>query len=114
MKTVTVPADALHQVLVALTGPPHLIHELQATRPLHELTGDNPIEILLEQFNKAAQSHTLDTNAIDAERYRWLRDRCGTVEYKRAFGSIGAGMLPSGQDLDVAIDTHRQQGETAK
>lgn len=40
----------------------------------------------------------------DAARYRWLRDECGIVEYKEAFGSIGPGMLPSGDKLDAAID----------
>lgn len=49
--TVTVTADPLRQVLQALIGPGHLIRELQATRSLHALTNDNPIEILIEQFN---------------------------------------------------------------
>lgn len=40
----------------------------------------------------------------DAERYRWLRDSCGIVEYKKAFGGIGSGMLPSGDALDSSID----------
>lgn len=49
--TVTVAAEPLRQVLQALIGPGHLIRELQATRSLHALTKDNPIEILIEQFN---------------------------------------------------------------
>ncbi|ROQ53638.1 hypothetical protein [Pseudomonas putida] len=40
----------------------------------------------------------------DAERYRWLRDGCGVVEYKAIAGSIGPGMLPSGDKLQAAID----------
>ena len=49
--TVTVAAEPLRQVLQALIGPGHLIRELQATRSLHALTYDNPIELLIEQFN---------------------------------------------------------------
>jgi hypothetical protein len=45
--------------------------------------------------------------ALMAERYRWLRDECGVVEYKAIAGSIGPGMLPSGQRLDAAIDKAR-------
>lgn len=41
----------------------------------------------------------------DAARFKWLRDTCGIVEYKRWFGSIGPGMLPSGQRLEITIDT---------
>lgn len=47
----------------------------------------------------------------DAERYRYLRDRCGVVEYKAIAGSIGAGMLPSGEKLDVAIDAVMGKGK---
>ena len=46
----------------------------------------------------------------DAARYRWLRDICGIVEYKAAFGSIGPGMMPSGENLDVSIDAAMQKG----
>lgn len=49
----------------------------------------------------------------DAERYRYLRDRCGLVEYKVIAGSIGPGMLPSGEKLDVAIDAALGKGEQA-
>lgn len=47
----------------------------------------------------------------DAERYRWLRDGCGIVEYKAIAGSIGPGMLPSGQVLEDAIDAAMDKGE---
>ncbi|MBH3361360.1 hypothetical protein [Pseudomonas guariconensis] len=40
----------------------------------------------------------------DAERYRWLRDQCGIVEYKSIAGSVGRGMLPSGEKLQAAVD----------
>lgn len=49
MKTVTVDADALRQVLQALVGPSYLISELMAIRVL----GDSPIDILVEQYNAA-------------------------------------------------------------
>lgn len=56
MKTVTVDAEALRQVLVALNGPPHYIMELQVLRrpPFND---DNPIEKLIEQYNAAALEH---------------------------------------------------------
>lgn len=48
-RTVTVSAEALHQVLTAIMGPGYLIRELQATiGPLF----DNPITKLIEQFNE--------------------------------------------------------------
>lgn len=55
MKTVTVDAKSLREVLQALMGPGHLIGELQATRSLHKLGYPNPIETLIEQFNEQAQ-----------------------------------------------------------
>lgn len=56
MKAVTVDADALHLVLSALNGPPHLIRELQATRG--PLVGErNPINKLVEDFNAAIDAH---------------------------------------------------------
>jgi len=59
MKTVTVDAVALRTVLVALVGPGHLIHELQATRTLDvaALTGvENPINCLVREFNEQAEA----------------------------------------------------------
>lgn len=56
MKTITVNADALRQVLQALVGPGHLIRELQATRgPI--VGKDNPINLLIEEYNAAAEKH---------------------------------------------------------
>lgn len=49
---VPVSHDALRQVLMALNGPAHHITELQVTRRLHELMGDHPIEILIEDYNR--------------------------------------------------------------
>lgn len=53
MKTVTVDADALRQVLQALNGPSYLISELMAIRVL----GNSPIDILVEQYNAAVKRH---------------------------------------------------------
>lgn len=51
MKTVTVDANALRQVLEALNGPAHYIRELQVLRgPLHD---GNPIDTLVSNYNKA-------------------------------------------------------------
>lgn len=48
--TITVNAAALRQVLQALTGPPHLIRELQVTRGI--LFHNNPIDQLVREFNE--------------------------------------------------------------
>lgn len=57
MNTVSVSADALRQVLAALTGPGHLIRELQATISISELTGrPNPIKVLINEFNAAVEA----------------------------------------------------------
>lgn len=53
MKTVTVDADALRQVLQSLIGPSYLMSELMAIRGL----GDSPIDILVDQYNMAVENH---------------------------------------------------------
>lgn len=64
----------------------------------------------LANAKKAAGIGPMDDLAVaiealrkDAERYQWLRDGCGIVEY-RAIATIGSGMLPSGETLDAVID----------
>lgn len=51
MKTVTVNAAALREVLMALNGHGHLIRELQVTRG--PLFPDNSIDVLLNEYNAA-------------------------------------------------------------
>lgn len=56
MSTITVNAEALRQVLLALNGSAHRIRELQATRNLPAgLTGGemNPIDVLIQDFIRA-------------------------------------------------------------
>lgn len=53
---IAVDGAALRQILIALVGPPHLVRELQATRSLHALGHPNPIDIILADFNRQAQS----------------------------------------------------------
>ena len=56
MKKVTVSAAALRKVLNALNGPGYYIRELQVTRgPL--IGGDNPINILCDEYNAAVEAH---------------------------------------------------------
>lgn len=50
---VSVDAQALRTVLEALNGPAHYIRELQMTRSIAALTGDDPIGTLIEDFNNA-------------------------------------------------------------
>ena len=47
-ETIPVNADALYQLLQALTGPAHLMRELQVTR---NIPGDNPINTLVREYN---------------------------------------------------------------
>lgn len=50
---ISVDAEALRQILQALTGPGHHIRELQATRSLVALGIPNPIDTLLDSYNAA-------------------------------------------------------------
>lgn len=51
MEKISVSTDTLRRVLEALSGPPHLIRELQATRgPL--VGDDNPINLLIKEYNE--------------------------------------------------------------
>lgn len=68
----------------------------------HDVNGPYSFARAIEQA--VLQSPEIQAMRMDAERYRWLRDICGIVEYKQAFGSIGSGMIPSGKRLDAAID----------
>ena len=54
---VSVDPGALYALLSALSGPPHWVRELQATRGL---PGDpiNPIDKLVEQYNAFVQETT--------------------------------------------------------
>ena len=49
---VQVSREALHSVLTALIGAPHLIRELQATRLPEELFQDNPINTLIRAYQE--------------------------------------------------------------
>lgn len=51
-----VSAEPLRKVLNALVGAPHYIRELQATRSPAELFSDNPINVLIAEFNNAQAS----------------------------------------------------------
>jgi hypothetical protein len=50
---VSVDAAALRTILQALNGPAHHIREIQMTRSIAALTGDDPIGVLIEDFNRA-------------------------------------------------------------
>ena len=56
MKTVTVNAEALGELLGALTGPAHYVREIQATRG--PIFGEkNCINLLIAEYNAAAEKH---------------------------------------------------------
>nr|WP_319566274.1 hypothetical protein [uncultured Rhodoferax sp.] len=114
MNTVTVSAPALRELLEALSGPGHLIRELQMlSGPL--VGKDNPINILVDQYNAAieAKPHS-DDEAVDrfAEamkaklasarakgRSGWGDpDRC-TVEH---LSDLLHGHVANGDPVDVA------------
>ena len=54
-KLILVSEDALRKVLNALVNEPHQIRELQVTREPVALFKDNPINILIEQFNNPVE-----------------------------------------------------------
>lgn len=66
------------------------------------------IDVAAERDQLKAENEALRK---DAERYRWLREGCGLVEYKAIAGSVGPGMLPSGERLESAIDAAMGKGE---
>jgi hypothetical protein len=55
---ILVDAKALKQILEALMGPHHLVLELQATRniPKELVSTENPINVLIRNFNEALTS----------------------------------------------------------
>lgn len=113
-KTVVEVALELLAENVRLCEDPHM-------RAIRSLRGDCA-DLMAERDRLMAEKDTLVAAAqalrdewrndqSDAERYRYLRDRCGVVEYKAIAGSIGPGMLPSGEKLDVAVDAVMGKGE---
>lgn len=72
MRTVTVNAAALRQVLMALNGPAHYIRELQVTRNLPG--SDNPINILTDEFNAAINAAPAHEEAKSAEPVAWMME----------------------------------------
>ena len=63
---ITVNAEALRQVLAALTGPGHLIRELQFTRDKPPIMTGNPIDTLIHEYRDWAV-HQLDDNTEAAK-----------------------------------------------
>lgn len=55
METVTVSAQALHKLLIALNGPPHILREMQVCRG--KMFPDNPIDVLTNEMNGAIEEH---------------------------------------------------------
>lgn len=115
-KTVGEVALELLAENVRLCEDPHM-------RAIRSLRGDCA-DLMAERDRLMAENDTLVAAAqalrdewrndqSDAERYRCLRDRCGVVEYKAIAGSIGPGMLPSGETLDVAVDAVMGKGVKA-
>ena len=68
---IAVDAVALRQVLQALIGPGHHIRELQATRSLHALGHPNPIDLLLEDYER----HLADEAKVQACDHQWVSAR---------------------------------------
>jgi hypothetical protein len=52
MSTITVDAEALKQILLALNGPGYMIRELQVTRggATAGMSSNNPIDVLERQY----------------------------------------------------------------
>jgi hypothetical protein len=63
---VSVSAKALSEVLTALTGSAHTVHELRITRGL--IGYNNPIDQLIDEFNTETKKHlspTTDPDTLD-------------------------------------------------
>lgn len=67
---VAVDAEALRTLLRALNGPEHHIRELQATRDLDRLPGQerNPINLLQEQFESQLKHPVRKLAAVETSR----------------------------------------------
>ena len=61
MKTVTVDAAALRQLLEAFLGPIYYVNELRVIYDLGtkfpDETRNNPVGLLIKQYNEAAEAH---------------------------------------------------------
>lgn len=70
MDKVPVSATALRRLLQALNGPPHRIRELQVTRDLDLLSAavSNPIDILIAEYNAAAEAHNASVRSKGDDR----------------------------------------------
>lgn len=90
------------------------IEDLQVTNPnlarACMTTASKPITNESE-INRYVNAPRIRNVVKDAARYLWLRNTCGLVEYKNAFGAVGSGMLPSGKTLDDAIDAEMEKRE---
>jgi hypothetical protein len=60
---VSVSAKALNEVLTALTGSPHTVHELRITRGL--IGYNNPIDQLIDEFNTEIKKYLPSTPYSD-------------------------------------------------
>jgi hypothetical protein len=71
METVTVNADALHQLLKAVLGPSHLMGELRVCYDLSAkgLTeNDDPISVLIGDYNAAVETYNAMLAARSADK----------------------------------------------
>ncbi|MNE89385.1 hypothetical protein D3C80_1867900 [compost metagenome] len=83
-----------------------LLAELSLAREAHDAYAADKKRLAFALNDARAEAAALRK---DAERYRWLRDECGVVAYKEIAGSIGPGMLPSGEKLEAAIDAAKER-----
>jgi hypothetical protein len=67
-RMVSVDALALQRILQALVGQPHEIREIMMTRSVAALTGDDPIQTLLDDYNEGIKVMPGEGNA-EAVRY---------------------------------------------
>lgn len=100
-----------HTILALLAEIERLEAQAKSRRSLHaaECVAMSEVqgELIDDRDQLKAENEALRK---DAERYRWLRDECGVVAYKEIAGSIGPGMLPSGEKLEAAIDAAKERG----
>lgn len=108
---ISVDAEALRQLLQALSGPPHYIREIQVTRNIDGLLGEkkNPLNILVDEYNewaKKTNEFTENPELMDhyqsmQEELKWVKDVIAErIGYD---GPLGPAVCPLADWMDQHI-----------
>lgn len=94
--SISVPANALRELLQAVVGPGHHIRELQATRQVSKLMGEpNCIDVLVDAFNAAPAGEpepAAELQRLDAENTQ-LRSDVSRLQFEAVVAEREAAVL---------------------